>query len=767
MTAIGGGYGGTGPWNHNPLYGQAGNGGSGGGASGYNAGYSGRNGAGTAGQGYAGASGSSHHVSGGGGGAGGPGSTGRFDGSAAGGPGVQNCILGTCYYWGGGGGGASYTYNGGNGGIGGGGGGAVGVTTGGAGFNNGAAGGGGNRNSWAQRPGGNGGANTGGGGGGGSHYNANNKGGDGGSGMVAIKYVTNNSLTLKASNGLVNLPNTLAISNLSSFNVVEKTVRDFNFSGGLTLINTPFNLVNQRLTAGSLNINSGSSITNTSGYASVEITGTSIIAGSITTSGINDQFLKDDPVLLARENSYQAAIQADPTLVDADRPVYAQAEWGQFYGGKTTVQGDSILTSNGQNIQFNEIEGSNTGNFDLTINAGSGWVVLNGEIGSKATRVIGNATVDTLNNNRPVYYGNMNYLTETHLANNEIANLAVTGNEIFIRDDITTYLDQTYTGHVQIGNNGTMVNGVLKTSVSLMSVDPTISFVGRSVLYAATELGAVIYKQSEEKYSFDDEFATPTHSLSLSAKGACWVSGGSIVACQNTGKGNINKGLDENNQNTAYYNALRPLASLTEDNVTMLFPRGFINNNIDIGQLAIPEGSITDGAGSVSTESIAYKGALSQRAFEAGPPAPVVAVAAGAGERLGGRSASAEARVVNASKVSGAGVLGRQVKPPQASTPLKTMNFEYNSDVIIGTVRSSFSDGGFDDLRIAPSGNSNGAENKKVGDPRGIKRDKASFDEDLRVNGSFDDEGPRGSFDEADNNSDETEECDAVELIKC
>ena len=767
LTAIGGGYGGTGPWNQNPLYGQAGNGGSGGGASGYNAGYSGRNGAGTAGQGYAGASGSSHHVSGGGGGAGGPGSTGRFDGSAAGGPGVQNCILGTCYYWGGGGGGASYTYNGGNGGIGGGGGGAVGVTTGGAGFNNGAAGGGGNRNSWAQRPGGNGGANTGGGGGGGSHYNANNKGGDGGSGMVAIKYVTNNSLTLKASNGLVNLPNTLAISNLSSFNVVEKTVRDFNFSGGLTLINTPFNLVNQRLTAGSLNINSGSSITNTSGYASVEITGTSIIAGSITTSGINDQFLKDDPVLLARENSYQAAIQADPTLVDADRPVYAQAEWGQFYGGKTTVQGDSILTSNGQNIQFNEIEGSNTGNFDLTINAGSGWVVLNGEIGSKATRVIGNATVDTLNNNRPVYYGNMNYLTETHLANNEIANLAVTGNEIFIRDDITTYLDQTYTGHVQIGNNGTMVNGVLKTSVSLMSVDPTISFVGRSVLYAATELGAVIYKQSEEKYSFDDEFATPTHSLSLSAKGACWVSGGSIVACQNTGKGNINKGLDENNQNTAYYNALRPLASLTEDNVTMLFPRGFINNNIDIGQLAIPEGSITDGAGSVSTESIAYKGALSQRAFEAGPPAPVVAVAAGAGERLGGRSASAEARVVNASKVSGAGVLGRQVKPPQASTPIKTMNFEYNSDVIIGTVRSSFSDGGFDDLRIAPSGNSNGAENKKVGDPREIKRDKASFDEDLRVNGSFDDEGPRGSFDEADNNSDETEECDAVELIKC
>jgi fibronectin-binding autotransporter adhesin len=393
-------------------------------------------------------------------------------------------------------------------------------------------------------------------------------------------------------------------------------------------------------------------------------------------------------------------------------------------------------------------------------------VVLNGEIGSKATVVTGNAAVNTLNNNRTVYYGNMNYLTETYLANNEIANLAVTGNEIFIRDDITTYLDQTYTGHVQIGNNGTMVNGVLKTSVSLMSVDPTISFVGRSVLYAATELGAVIYKQSEEKYSFDDEFATPTHSLSLSAKGACWVSGGSIVACQNTGKGNIYKGLDENNQDTAYYNALRPLASLTQDNVTMLFPRGFINNNIDIGQLAIPEGSITDGAGSVSTESIAYRGALSQRAFESGPPPPAPVV--GVGERLGGRSADADARVARASKVTGGGVLGRQVKPPKSSNPIKTMNLEYNSDVVIGTVRSSFSDSGFDDLKIAPSGSSNGAKNKKVGDPGSIKGVKASFDEDAGASGSFDnDEGPRGSFDEADNISEETKECDAVELVKC
>ncbi|MBT3567135.1 MAG: hypothetical protein HN492_06600, partial [Porticoccus sp.] len=566
--------------------------------------------------------------------------------------------------------------------------------------------GGGNVNGHANRPGGNGGVNTGGGGGGGSHYNQNNKGGDGGSGMVAIKYVTDNSLTLKASNGQVNLPDTLTLSNLSSFNVIEQTVRDFNFSGGLTLINTPFNLVNQRLTAGSLSTNSGSPITNTSGYASVEITGTSIIAGSITTSGINDQFLKDDPVLLARENTYQAAILEDPDLTEAGRSAYAQTEWGQFYGGKTTIQGDSILTSNGQNVQFNEIEGSTTGNFDLTINAGSGWVVLNGEIGSKATTVTNNAAVNILNNNRAVYYGNMNYLTETYSANNEVSNLAVTGNEIFIRDDITTYLDQTYTGHVQIGNNGTMVNGVLKTNVSLMSVDPTISFVGQSVLYATTELGAVIYKESEEKYSFDDEFATPTHSLALSAKGACWVTGGAIVACQNTGQGNIYKGLDENGEDTAYYNALRPLLSLTEDNITMLFPRGSIDNNINISQLAIPEGSITNGAGSVSSESIAYSGALSQNAFESGPPARVVP---NVGSR--GRAASAQA-LANASKISGAGVLGGQIGRAKSSSPIKMMNLEYTGDVIIGTVRSSFSEDGFDDVVFSPDPKSSNVSKK-------------------------------------------------------
>ena len=187
LTAIGGGYGGTGPWNHT-LQGQAGSGGSGGGASGYNAGTSGRNGSATAGQGNAGASGNNHHVGGGGGGAGGAGSTGRSHYASKGGDGIENCILGTCYYWAGGGGAAGHSYFGGHGGKGGGGGGGSynsggTVIAGGNGLNTGTVGGVG-RN----KPGGDGGVNTGGGGGGSTHYNATNKGGDGGSGIVVVKY---------------------------------------------------------------------------------------------------------------------------------------------------------------------------------------------------------------------------------------------------------------------------------------------------------------------------------------------------------------------------------------------------------------------------------------------------------------------------------------------------------------------------------------------------------------------------------------------------
>ena len=127
----------------------------------------------------------SSHASGGGGGAGGAGANGPSSGN--GGTGQQINIDGNNYYWGGGGGGGSITRqsSGGNGGLGGGGG---------AGHQNGGGGSGGgsaiNAGSDASghSAGGAAGANSGGGGGGGSHGDYD--GGAGGSGIVVVRYAS-------------------------------------------------------------------------------------------------------------------------------------------------------------------------------------------------------------------------------------------------------------------------------------------------------------------------------------------------------------------------------------------------------------------------------------------------------------------------------------------------------------------------------------------------------------------------------------------------
>jgi alpha-tubulin suppressor-like RCC1 family protein len=183
--------GGRGGYSHNADARSVGwAGGSGGGVSGYNAGGNNRSGGtGVSGQGNAGGSSNSSHYSGGGGGAGEAGASANNE--PKGGDGLSSDILGTEYWWSGGGGGSGYSGNGGDGGKGGGGGGAVGTNPGGTGgLTAGGAGGGGSINIQTNTPGGNAGKHTGGGGGGGSHYNSNNKGGDGGSGIVILKFVT-------------------------------------------------------------------------------------------------------------------------------------------------------------------------------------------------------------------------------------------------------------------------------------------------------------------------------------------------------------------------------------------------------------------------------------------------------------------------------------------------------------------------------------------------------------------------------------------------
>ena len=598
LTAIGGGYGGTGPWNHT-LQGQAGSGGSGGGASGYNASYSGRNGSGTAGQGNAGASGAGHHVAGGGGGAGGAGSTGRSHYSAVGGPGIENCILGTCYYWAGGGGGGSYNYYGGHGGIGGGGGGGTGSTTGGAGFNNGSPGGGGGLNQWANKPGGNGGANTGGGGGGGSHYNATNQGGDGGSGIVVVKYSTANSLNLTASNGTVTLDTDLKLSNLDTFKVTENTTRDFNFNS-LTLVNSPFDLVNQKLTTKTLSIDSGSSITNSSGFSMVEVTGTSSIGGTITTSG--KVFNKADVAVKTK---------AEALVDDPADAVYAESEWGQYYGDKITLTSNASLISYrdvadeidefGAAIHLNGVEG----NYKFTVDANNGWIVSNNKIGD-APIVDTDSRVIALNSGRTAYYSNYDYTEKLNNSVKNVKEVDFKANEIYLRADVITDYNQTYTGHVNIGNNGT--NGLER---NLTSVDPTIAFYGKPVLYETEVNGQTVRLTSNEVYTFDDESLTPTHTLNLTAKGHCYV--GSSITCGVPG--NIRKGLDAEGENTAFYNSLSPLKEVTTDNIAMLFPDTGYFAGINVNPIIIPKGTV-DGS-TTSSENIPWKGAISYSRFKA------------------------------------------------------------------------------------------------------------------------------------------------------
>ena len=127
-----------------------------------------------------------NHSSGGGGGAGGAGANGTASGN--GGVGQQINIDGNNYYWGGGGGGGGINRvsSGSNGGLGGGGGGSN--QSGGSGDGGGTAINSGADASDGNNAGGNAGANSGGGGGGGGHGDYN--GGNGGSGIVIVRYAS-------------------------------------------------------------------------------------------------------------------------------------------------------------------------------------------------------------------------------------------------------------------------------------------------------------------------------------------------------------------------------------------------------------------------------------------------------------------------------------------------------------------------------------------------------------------------------------------------
>ena len=641
LVAIGGGGGAS---NHDGSSNPAGNGGSGGGASGGaqspnggsggGGGYGGgKAGTGTVGQGNNGSFGIWAWYPGGGGGAGAAGST----NPAHGGRGIENAILGVSYYWGGGGGGSGYSNIGGNGGIGGGGGGAVGTTVGGAGYNNGSAGGGGCTNCWAQTPGGNAGANTGGGGGGGSHYNSNNKGGDGGSGIAALKYMTQSSLTLNAENGNINLPSDLRITNLNSFKIIQKTNTPNITFTNLNLINSSFELKNQNLKVSTLSVDSTSSITTpTNQFSSLEVTGASSIGGSISTA--LTFFEKNDSATGKKE------------------------KWGQYYGDLITLTGNASFNSEGKDIHFNGIRGDHNLTVSATTTCGQGkticggWVVFNGKVGD-APFVETNATVVALNGTETAYHSNYDYLNFRSKSTLNVKSISVNADEIYIRADIITSLTQTYNGHVNIGDNGT--NG---TTRSLISIDPEIRFIGKSL----AERDGNKYKESDFKYSFDDESITPTHSLILIAKGYCYVS--SLVCGE---VGNIRLAYNANGEKV-YYNAIRPLKSLSTNNITMLFPdrNYFIGVNINFNN--IPKGTI-DGETAVNPEGISglpvsFEQFLNPTFFE-------------------GVNNKAELRKITGEKVSS------YLQNNNFSKSPREVSFKaYSGEVIIGGVRADFND---------------------------------------------------------------------------
>ena len=668
LVAIGGGGGAS---NHDGSTNPAGNGGSGGGASGGaqspnggsggGGGYGGgKAGVGTVGQGYNGSFGVWAWYPGGGGGAGGAGRT----NPAHGGVGIENGILGTSYYWGGGGGGSGYSAVGGNGGIGGGGGGAVGTTTGGAGYNNGLAGGGGCTNCWAQMPGGNAGANTGGGGGGGSHYNTNNQGGNGGSGIVVLEYATNNSFTLTANNGRVNLPSNLTLSNINSITIIDgNTNRDLTFNS-LTLVNTSLDLVNRKLTAASLITDVNSAITNSSGSAKLHVTGTASIAGSITTG----------------RDYFDVANSLTVKNVTTGLDEVVSTEWGQYYAGAVTLTGTASLISNDYNIGFNSTV---QGNYDLTVNAGLGFVMFKNRVGADPLLET-NTTVlslNTTNGNDYVAFGNRKYSAGTSFASStlrtsaNLKSLTVTGDEIFIKADITTDYNQTYTGHVRIGNNGT--NG---TTRSLISLDPTISFYGRSIRYQTIENGAFVYKNTENKYTFDDEASTPTHTLVLKAKGYCYV--GSSASCGDAG--NIRKALDTNGlpSATVLYNSWMPLLDVVTDNKTMLFPSSTYNAlTFNLNTLSIPRGTNDGSRNTTESATVSDKSSVNYQFSLRPRSSPVISSTSGTPPGTRGFVAGSVGRVASSS----------DAKSITAFIPVKN---NLSGDVVIGNVSASFIDNG-------------------------------------------------------------------------
>jgi hypothetical protein len=317
------------------------------------------------------------------------------------------------------------------------------------------------------------------------------------------------------------------------------------------------------------------------------------------------------------------------------------------------------------------------------VNAGLGYVMFKGRVGADPlletnTTVL---TLNTTNGNDYVAFGNRkysagtSYATSTLRTSTNLKSLTVTGNEIFIKADITTDYNQSYTGHVQIGDNGT--NGLTR---SLISLDPTISFYGRSIYYQAIENGAYVYKYTVNKYTFDDESSAPTHSLILKAKGYCYV--GSSASCGDAG--NIRKALDSNGLESAtvLYNSWKPLLAVATDNKTMLFPSSTYNAlTFNLNALTIPRGTNDGSRNTTESATVSDKSSVNYQYSLRPRSSPVISNTSGTPPGARGFVAGSVGRVASSS----------DAKSITAFIPVKN---NLSGDVVIGNVSASFIDSG-------------------------------------------------------------------------
>ena len=69
-----------------------------------------------------------------------------------------------------------------------------------------------------------------------------------------------------------------------------------------------------------------------------------------------------------------------------------------------------------------------------------------------------------LNAGRTAYYSNYDYTEKLNNSVKNVKEVDFKANEIYLRADVITDYNQTYTGHVNIGNNGT--NGLERNLTS-------------------------------------------------------------------------------------------------------------------------------------------------------------------------------------------------------------------------------------------------------------------------------------------------------------